>query len=134
MRLVLLALCTLPLLYMDVTSAAGERVYRWKGPDGKIYYGDTPPLGAQDVRNFDRRFAGPAEPPPSPPLTGEQAAAREAKCANMRGQLKTYRNAVRLVERDALGREHEYTTEERQQLIAKVESDIQNQCGEARPE
>lgn len=129
MRLVLLASCTL--LLMGVASAAGDRIYRWKGADGKIHYGDNPPSNAQDVRNFDSAFGAPSHtPPPSPPpMTEEQIAAREMDCANKRNQLKTYRNAVRLVERDALGREHEYTAEERQQLIARVEADIESQCG-----
>jgi hypothetical protein len=136
MRVVpLLASCTL--LAMSVASVAGDRVYRWKGTDGKIYYGDTPPSGAQDVRNFESRFggpAGPAAPPPAVPLTDEQIAARESDCATKRGQLKSYRTAVRLIERDALGREHEYTPEERQQLIARVEGDIQASCDDVQPE
>jgi hypothetical protein len=135
MRLVLLASCTL--LVMGVVSAAGDRVYRWKGADGKIYYGDTPPSSAQDVRNIDNKFSGPANAsaPPQPlPLTEEQVAAREADCANKRSQLKSYRNATRLIERDALGREREYSLEERQQLVAKVEAEIQTQCGDALPE
>lgn len=133
MRLVLLVSCTL--LVMGVASAAsGDRVYRWKGADGKIYFGDTPPAGALDVRNFDGKIGGPANPtslPPAPSLTEEQIAARDADCVTKRGQLKTYRSAVRLVERDALGREHEYTPEERQQLVHRVENDIQTVCGDA---
>lgn len=135
MRPVLLASCTL--LVMGVASAAGDRVYRWKGADGKTYYGDTPPASAQDVRNFDSKFGGPANPalpPPPAPMTEEQIAARDAGCANKRSQLQSYRNATRLVERDALGREREYTLEERQLLIAKVEAEIQTQCGDAQPE
>lgn len=136
MRLVLLASCTL--LVMGVASAAGDRIYRWKGADGKTYFGDTPPSSAQDVRNVENRFAAPANPGAATParteLTEEQVAALETECANKRTQLKTYRNASRLVERDALGRERVYTLEERQQLVAKVESELQAQCGDAQSE
>lgn len=133
MRLVLLALCT---LLVAGVAAAGDRVYRWKGPDGKIYFGDTPPSSAQQVENVDTRFAGranPSAPPAEAPLTDEQLAARDADCANKLTQLKTYRSATRLIERDALGREREYTPEERQQLVAKTEADIQTQCGDDAP-
>lgn len=133
MRPVLLVSCTL--LVMGVASAAsGDRIYRWKGADGKTHFGDTPPASAQEVRNFDGKVGGPSNspPPPSgPPLTEEQIAARDADCVTKREQLKTYRSAVRLVERDALGREHEYTPEERQQLVQRVENDIQTVCGDA---
>jgi hypothetical protein len=136
MRLVLLASCTL--LVMGVASAAsGDRVYRWKGQDGKVHYGDTPPAGAQEVRPFDSKVGGPsgshsAQAPDTAPMqyTEEQIAARDADCANKRTQLKTYRNAARLVERDALGREHEYSVEERQQLVSRTEADIQSLCGD----
>jgi hypothetical protein len=132
MRLVLLASCTL--LVMSIASAAvGDRVYRWKGADGKTYYGDTPPADAQEVRNFDSKYSGPSNPSDTAAptqLTEEQIAARDAGCANKRSQLKSYRNATRLVERDALGREREYTVEERQQLVTKIESEIQSQCGD----
>lgn len=134
MRLVLLASCTL-LLVMGVASAAsGDRVYRWKGADGKMYYGDTPPATAQEVRNFDNKFSEPANvtaPSRAAPATSEEVAASEAECATKRNQLKTYRNAARLVETDALGREREYTAEERQLLVAKVESDITAHCSDA---
>ena len=133
MRLVLLALCSL--LVVGV-AAAGDRVYRWKGPDGKIYFGDTPPAGAQDVSSVDMRVpgrAGPSTPPAPPPMSEEQLAARDADCANKRTQLKSYRSATRLIERDALGREREYTPEERQRLVAKVEAELQTQCGDDAP-
>ena len=130
MRAVLLALCTL--LIAGGASAAGERIYRWTGPDGKVYYGDTPPSGARDIRNFDRKVgtsaaggetAG-ASAPSAPTLS-------ETECINKRAQLNTYKNATRLVERDSLGREREFTVAERQQLIDKAQADLESQCGDA---
>ena len=134
MRLVSLAMCTL--LMLGSAFAAGDPVYRWKGADGKVHYGDTPPAGAQDVRNFDNRFARPSGSPAPVPAaaTDEEVAARDAACATKRGQLKAYRNATQLIERDALGRDREYSPEERKQLIAKVEAEVETQCEGAQPE
>ena len=114
-----------------MAAEAADRVYRWKDADGKTYYGDTPPSGAQDVRTFDARLGGPARSPaPEAARDEEQVAAQDAECANKRNQLKVYRGATRLVERDSLGGEREYTLEERQKLVAKVEAELQAQCGD----
>jgi hypothetical protein len=128
MRAVLLTLCSL--LIAGGASAAGERIYRWTTPDGKVQFGDQPPSGAQDVRNFDRRVGTTA--------AAEQAQDRppvktvsETDCINKRAQLNTYKNASRLVERDSLGREREYTVAEREQLVTKVQADLESQCGDA---
>ncbi|TDU28147.1 uncharacterized protein DUF4124 [Panacagrimonas perspica] len=128
MRAVLLTLCSL--LIADGASAAGERIYRWTTPDGKVQFGDQPPSGAQDIRNFDRRVGTTAAAEPAqdrPP----QKTVSETDCINKRAQLNTYKNASRLVERDSLGREREYTVAEREQLVAKVQADLESQCGDA---
>lgn len=121
---------------MGSASAAGDPIYRWKGTDGKTHYGDAPPLGAQDVRNFEQRIGKPAAAASSQSesLTDEEVAARDAACATKRSQLKTYQNATQLIERDALGRDREYTPEERKQLVAKLEAEVQTQCEGAQPE
>ncbi len=130
MRAVLLTLCTL--LIAGGASAAGERIYRWTTPEGKVQYGDQPPSGAQDVRNFDRRV-GTTAASPSDQAEGRPAAKTisETDCINKRAQLNTYKNASRLVERDSLGREREFTVAEREQLVAKVQADLESQCGDA---
>lgn len=139
MRLVLLASCTF--LVMGVASAGSDSIYRWKGADGKIYYGDTPPAAAQEVRNFDSRFAGPSATAVPKGTTAEPAAEGEvatttnaAECAQKQGQVKAYRNATQLIERDSLGREREYTADERKQLIARVEAEMETVCGGAQPQ
>ena len=131
MRAVLIALCTL--LIIGGASAADERIYRWTGHDGKVHYGDLPPPGAREVRNFDRKVgtAAPTEPADHAPPSAEKLAEQEAECANKRAQLNTYRNATRLVERDALGREREFTLAEREQIIARTQADLETRCGDA---
>ena len=132
MRVVLVALCS---LLIAGGAMAADRIYRWTTPDGKVQYGDTPPSGARDIRNFDRKVGtssaasgeGQSAAPKTPSIS-------ETDCVNKRAQLNTYRNAARLVERDSLGREREFTVAERQQLVDKVQADLVAQCGDAPPE
>lgn len=107
-----------------------ERIYRWTGADGKTYYGDMPPGDARDVHGLEPRIGTSAPPPAALTESEQEVAARQAECATKRAQLGTYRNAVQLVERDSLGRQREFTPEERQQLIAKVEAELEARCGE----
>ena len=51
--------------------------------------------------------------------------------AAKRAQLNTFKNAARLVEKDSLGREREFTAAEREQLVARTQSDLVSQCGDA---
>lgn len=117
-------------------AAQADKIYRWIGPDNKVYYGDTPPAGARDLQPFGRKVGtGTAsdtfarETPAAQP-----AEAQAADCARLRGQLSTYRNAARLVERDSLGREREYSEEERAQLIARTQSNLVTRCGDEETE
>lgn len=111
-----------------------ERIYRWTGADGKTHYGDMPPGNARDVRGLEPRIGATRPPPAAATQTEQEVAAREAACATKRAQLGTYRNAVQLVERDSLGRQREFTAEERQQLVAKVEAEIQASCEQSTAE
>jgi hypothetical protein len=120
---------------------AADRVYRWTGTDGKTYYGDTPPETARDVRSVDRRVgmlpATPAAPSTAPGRAdpaAPTAVAANRDCVTKRTQLGAYRNSVRLVERDSLGREREFTEEERELLIARTEADLKATCGDVAAE
>lgn len=116
-------------LVCAVGSVHAEKIYRWTGPDGKTYFGDVPAEGARDVRPFDRRV-GTGAVAPTGTTAPQTVAASEPECANKRAQLSTYKNAVRLVERDSLGREREFTSEEREQLIARAQSELESKCGD----
>lgn len=127
MRAVLMALS----LMLIAGVAHADKIYRWTGSDGKVYYGDLPPSGARDIRGFDRRAGTSASATPAETETPDQQAAREVECASKRSQLNTYKNATRLVEKDSLGREREFTAAEREQIVARTQADLESQCGDA---
>jgi glutaredoxin len=56
------AFLALACLAMAATPAAAQ-VYKWTGPDGRVHYGDTPPVGEkkQELRIGVQSFGGPAE-------------------------------------------------------------------------
>lgn len=122
------------LVLLGLTLFAGavhaEKIYRWTGSDDKVYYGDLPPQGARDVRPFDRKVGTTAAADDYVESRPQQLAASDADCAAKRAQLSTYKNAARLVEKDSLGREREYTAAERDQLVARAQADLQSQCGD----
>lgn len=123
--LVLIVLC------LFAGSAHADKIYRWVGADNKIYFGDTPPLGARDLRPFDRKVGTTAAAPQAAEASSlELTETQAADCTRKRAQLGTYRNATRLVERDSLGREREYSDEEKAKLIELTESDLATQCGD----
>ncbi len=127
MRAAILALC---LLTICGTSNA-EKIFRWNNADGKVVYGDLPPSGARNVVQIDRRTArdNKTQAPDTNEIAASQIDARSAECDQKRSQLETYRNASRLVEKDSLGNEREYTAEEKALLIGRTEVEIDVLCG-----
>ena len=126
MRTVIAMTCLL--LASSVCQA--ESIYRWTGADGRIVFGDLPPSSAANVTRVKSGIARPKSPeapvqvqPPSSEL-----ASREDDCARKREQVENYRNATKLVERDNLGREKEFSEEERELLIARTEAEINVLC------
>lgn len=135
MRAALMALALLVLVGL-VPAQASDKIFRWTGADGKSYFGDTPPAGARDVQPFSRKVGTTVA---SPEDSGADTAAEEssmsvADCANKRAQLSTYKNATKLVEKDSLGREREYTVEERDLLVKKTQEELETQCGDVASE
>lgn len=128
MRAALFALC---LLLLAGPSQA-DKIYRWIGADGKVKYGDMPPSGAKNLQPFDSRVgtitAAPKDAAPAP--TDEQEAARREACTTKAAQLSTFRKATKLVEKDALGREREYTAEERKLLVERTQAELDSQCAD----
>lgn len=116
------------LLAVAGTSAAASKVYRWVDVRGQVHYSDRPAEDAREVQEVKVKF-GAATESVEP---GEDPAVLEARrvsgCATKRQQLTSYEASVRLVERDSLGREREFTPEERQLLIARTRGEIEQQC------
>lgn len=104
--------------------AAASQIFKYVDPQGRVHYADQPKPGWQRV-GVTPPPAGSAAPEEGETETREQAVARAADCARKEEQLKTYRNASRVIERDALGREKDYSEEDRQRLIQKMEQEIQ---------
>ena len=129
MRTALFALC---LLLLAAPSQAQQKIYRWVGADGRVKYGDVPPGNAKDVQPFDRRVgtASSATKAPTPTPTDAQETARRETCTTKAAQLNTYKKAAKLVETDALGREREYTAEERKMLIDRTQAEIDGKCAD----
>lgn len=117
------------MLVMPAVHAA--RIYRWVGPDSKVYYGDIPPSDARSIESLGSNLGASTTPPPAPAESPEVAAKREVDCAAKRAQLDTYLTATRLIEKDAQGRERELTGQERELLVALSRTRIESQCGEA---
>lgn len=103
--------------------AAGA-IYKYVDPQGRQHFADQPKQGwtRVDVRTSVVETTTGTD---APTESREQAVSRAADCARLQEQLRTYRNASRVVERDALGREKEYSAEERTRLIEKYEQDVQ---------
>ena len=51
-----------------------------------------------------------------------------AECKRKRDQLDTYQKASRIVEKDALGSEKEYSADDRKKLIDSIQKQIAENC------
>lgn len=122
---------SLVLLSVALTAAAGGQVYKWKDSKGHVHYGDQPVPGAQKIEvapvNSEAAPAGKGAE------TDADRAKRTAECARKREQLATYKNAARIVEKNSLGVEREFSDAERQQLIAQTEKQLAEQCADQVP-
>jgi hypothetical protein len=129
------ALCGL----MAMASVRAGDVYRWVDRAGVAHYSDVPVAGAQQVtpavpgRSQDpgRTAADPGAQEQDAVADPQSAEALAARCEQKKQQLASYQSSVSIVERDALGKEHEYSPQEREQLIAATRSEIEQLCGGA---
>lgn len=108
-------------------AAAAEEVYKWTDQNGRVHYGDRPKAGAQvvDVK------PGSGTGEPSDEEAAKTAAAKAAECDSKKKQLAGYRSAPSIKEINGLGEEREYSAEEKQKLIARVEQQVTAACGPA---
>lgn len=105
------------------TAAAAGQVYKWVDASGHFHFSDTPQPGWTRVDAQRANVVDATVVPPS-----DDDAQKAAQCKQKRETLNGYRNASRIVERDALGVERVYTDEQRQQLIAKAEQEAAAAC------
>lgn len=95
-------------------------VYKWTDEKGRVHYGDRP---AANAKKLDVGPPGAAQA--AAPATPDQA----LECQRKKDQLQTYQNAARVIERDSLGNEKEFTEAEKQKLIAVTQAQIARYCG-----
>lgn len=113
----------LSMLLVCAVAAAGE-VYKWKDKNGVWHYGDRPTPGAEQVELKTDEDAAPS-------VAEADRLAREKECQDKKAQLEGWRKSTKMSEVDSLGREREYTPQERAQFMALQEKKMQEIC--ARP-
>lgn len=106
--------------------AAPEVVYRLIDKNGQVHYSDTPREGWTKLE-----VRAPASDDATPPEPGSPAALRAEECERKKKQLETYRTASTIKERDALGRDREYSAQERAQLLELTQKQVGEACGPA---
>ncbi|PPE73362.1 hypothetical protein C3942_13915 [Solimonas fluminis] len=112
-----LALATVP--------AMAAEVYKWVDPSGRVHYGDQPQPGWKRVGVNAPPASSPGTPAPAAATYGE---VDKAACEKKKQELESYQKAARVIERDALGREKEYSPEDRQKLIELARKQADDTC------
>ena len=106
--------------------ASAGQVYKWTDDKGRVHYSDKPIPKAQKL---DVRVPGTAPPASSGGgSAGGVPDTRAEDCKRMGDQLTTYKSAARVVERDSLGREKEFSADERARLIQMTEQRLATEC------
>lgn len=112
-------------LALAVVPAMAAEVYKWVDPNGRVHYGDQPQPGWKRVGVNAPPASSPGSAPPA--VSGE---IDKAACDKKKQELESYQKAARVVERDALGREKEYSAEDRQKLIALAQKEADDVCAD----
>jgi len=110
------------LLLMLGFAAQAAQVYTWTDEKGRVHYSDKAVPSAKKIEVNPPGSAQAAE------AEGSEADKRAKACQAKREQLDTYQKASRVIERDSLGKEKEFTEAERQQLIARVQQQANEAC------
>lgn len=136
MRLLHLALPLATVL--ACASVQARTIYRWVDRQGQGHYTDTPVPGATEIHVPDPviredTLAGQADAAPANALEGNgaDAAIVAAACKDKKEKLKSYLDADEVVEMDALGKEHLYSSSERIELIKRTRDDIRMLCAKS---
>ncbi|MFP5305879.1 MAG: DUF4124 domain-containing protein [Gammaproteobacteria bacterium] len=136
-------------------AASAGQVYKWVDANGRVHFSDTPRPGWKAVDLNAPGTAEAAAAAAEPTAEDETDAVTEAgdaatdaavedegagadaaispqlraeECTRAREQLESYRNATKIVERDAEGKEKEYSTSERLQLIQQTQQRVTELC------
>ncbi|MGH8447451.1 MAG: DUF4124 domain-containing protein [Solimonas sp.] len=112
-------------LVLGASAFAGQ-VYKWVDAQGHFHFGDTPQPGWTRV-DAGRTNSMTAD---VPQVAGEDEEKRAVHCKQKRDELAGYKSASRIVERDALGGEREFSDEQKQKLISQTAGQATEACGE----
>lgn len=119
---VALALCSL--------SANAADVYKWKDADGRTHYGDRPKPNAEKITVKPGSGSDPsiAESGRKELEALKMQDQKYARCKEKREQLETLKSAGKIIEKDGLGREKEYSGDEKQLLLQRNQAAYEKEC------
>lgn len=141
-------LLLITLLGVLATAAANAGpLYRWVDEQGKVHYGDKPPV-AQDSEAVDLKFIGKGvTEAPAPGAAGARAPGdadpvlnlvepdsplllkpSPQRCALAKQRLQVYSQARRLESTDEFGQRQVLSDAERQKYIAGAREDVERAC------
>lgn len=115
------------LLCSAAAAADTANLYRWVDKDGRVHYGDQPGANAQRLNPKTLNSAD-DEGGSSGGAADAAATKQAAQCKQKSEQLTTYQKAASVTETDALGNQHEYTPDEKDQLVAKTQKYLDDHC------
>jgi hypothetical protein len=111
---------TVLLCSLAAASVQAAEVYKYTDKSGKSHFSDTPQPGWNKVNVTP-------VPPTGTEMNPEQAQ-RAAECAKRSEELAGYKSAAAITEKNGLGVVHEYTEDEKRQLIEATEKDVNKLC------
>lgn len=117
-----LSLCSL--------SVGAAEVYKWKDANGRTHYGDRPNQNAEKITVKPGSGSDPsiAESGRKELEALKMKDDKYARCQQKREQVETWKSAGKIIEKDGLGREKEYSNDEKAQLISRAQSQMEKEC------
>lgn len=117
------------LVACSVGVSAAE-VYKWKDANGRTHYGDRPNRDAEKITVKPGSGSDPsiAESGRKELEALKMKDAKYARCQQQREQIETWKSAGKIIEKDGLGREKEYSDDEKAQLISRAQSEFNKEC------
>jgi hypothetical protein len=121
----LIGLAVTALLWTGSAAAADATLYRWVDKDGHVHYGDQ---AAPNAKQINPKRLGDEDADASDAAAAAASAKQAAECKSKSDQLGRYQSATSITETDALGNTHDYTAEQKDQLVAKTQQYLDQHC------
>lgn len=121
------------------SNADSARIHRWVDENGKVHYGDQPPVGAERLKKppgpadgGTPRF-GADEPQPTPQVDKGvyKNASFEEICKELTARVARYRTSPNLAVSGEDGQPRALSPEERSEMISKTQSQADAACQKA---